>query len=66
MVGLSTALTGLIIFCFSVAGVGLAPTEFGGRDKDWLTYTIQCILMIGVIGGILAILIGLILSVWGI
>jgi hypothetical protein len=66
MFGISLALTGLILFIFSMAGVGVAPLEFGGRDKDWLTYTFQSILMIGVIAGVIFMISGLIISSWSI
>jgi len=66
MFGISLALTGLIVFVFSMLGVGLAPREFGGRDKHWSTYTIQWLLMIGVILGLAFLITGLIISAWSI
>ena len=66
MFGISLALTGFIIFIFSISLVGVAPTELGGSDKDWLTYTFQYALMAGVIFGAMALIVGLIMSVWAI
>lgn len=66
MFGNSLALTGLIVFIFSMCLVGVAPTEFGGRDKNWLTYTFQYTLMAGVIFGVMALIVGFIMSVWAI
>lgn len=65
MFGISLALTGLILFIFSMAAVGVSPREFGGdRDKHWLIYTAQSLIMVGVIVGVVLLFSGLMISAW--
>lgn len=67
MLGISLALTGLILFIFSMAAVAVSPMEFGGdRDKHWLIYTLQSIIMVGVIAGVVLLFSGLIIAAWSI
>lgn len=65
MLGISLALTGLILFIFSMGAGGAAPAEFGGdRDKHWLIYTAQSLIMLGVIAGVVLLFSGLMISAW--